>query len=239
MRIREPASSLKPWPEPVAIVVSIPSRSRPVRLTLTGSAAINGIGNDFANVLTGNAAANLLVGKGGADRLTGGAGRDTFRFDTGLPGNNDVITDFVAIDDTIGDEPHRPADRVLLPGDVPDHLALRSRLPDPGVEAVVVEGVAAAQPDGFAHLEPVDSRAQAEVPDLVERPRFVVDLVLPDHRLDPGRDPVGGREERAGVGEVPAVLPPELGLGRIEGVGAGGLAEPAGGEAGGGACNNV
>ncbi len=70
-------------------------------LTLTGSAAINGIGNDFANVLTGNAAANLLVGKGGADRLTGGAGRDTFRFDTGLPGNNDVITDFVAIDDTI------------------------------------------------------------------------------------------------------------------------------------------
>jgi len=41
-------------------------------LTLTGSAAINGTGNDLNNVLTGNSAANVL---------TGGAGNDTYVVD--------------------------------------------------------------------------------------------------------------------------------------------------------------
>lgn len=46
-------------------------------LTLAGSAAINGTGNDDANVILGNTANNVLTGGGGNDRLNGGAGADT------------------------------------------------------------------------------------------------------------------------------------------------------------------
>jgi serralysin len=46
-------------------------------LTLTGSKAINGTGNELANVLTGNAAVNGLWGGAGDDTLIGGAGNDT------------------------------------------------------------------------------------------------------------------------------------------------------------------
>ena len=46
-------------------------------LTLTGSSAINGPGNDLANVITGNGAANWLSGWGGDDWLIGGGGNDT------------------------------------------------------------------------------------------------------------------------------------------------------------------
>ncbi len=46
-------------------------------LTLTGVAAINGYGNDLANVLTGNDAANRLAGGLGADTLYGLGGADT------------------------------------------------------------------------------------------------------------------------------------------------------------------
>ncbi|MBC2663998.1 hypothetical protein H7F51_00550 [Novosphingobium flavum] len=74
-------------------------------LTLLGTSALSGTGNELGNVLTGNAAANLLngmagddtlVGGGGADSLTGGLGRDAFRF-TILEINSarDTIQDFV------------------------------------------------------------------------------------------------------------------------------------------------
>ncbi|MEI6643950.1 MAG: calcium-binding protein [Novosphingobium sp.] len=46
-------------------------------LTLSGSAALGGSGNDNANVLTGNSANNVLSGLGGNDTLNGGAGNDT------------------------------------------------------------------------------------------------------------------------------------------------------------------
>ncbi|MBN8474837.1 calcium-binding protein [Sulfuritalea sp.] len=46
-------------------------------LTLTGTAALNGTGNDLNNVLTGNAAANILSGGSGNDTLNGGTGADT------------------------------------------------------------------------------------------------------------------------------------------------------------------
>lgn len=83
-------------------------------LTLIGTAAINGIGNDLANRLTGNAANNVLsgglgndilnggggidtlIGGNGKDTLTGGLGADIFRFATALNAttNVDRITDF-------------------------------------------------------------------------------------------------------------------------------------------------
>ncbi len=76
-------------------------------LTLTGSAAINGTGNDLNNLLIGNAVANvlnggggndILIGGGGRDVLTGGAGADKFCFigvNDSTPGAyRDVINDF-------------------------------------------------------------------------------------------------------------------------------------------------
>ena len=63
-------------------------------LTLTGTAAINGVGNALANLMTGNGAANRLEGGLGNDTLIGGAGNDVFRF--GLGFGKDVISDFTA-----------------------------------------------------------------------------------------------------------------------------------------------
>jgi hypothetical protein len=62
------------------------------RLTLIGTAAIDGTGNELANRITGNEAANTLsggsgndtlIGGGGDDRLVGGAGKDTLTGGTG------------------------------------------------------------------------------------------------------------------------------------------------------------
>ncbi|MBW8852718.1 MAG: calcium-binding protein, partial [Xanthomonadales bacterium] len=50
-------------------------------LTLTGSASINGTGNDLANTLTGNNGNNVLDGGTGADVLSGGLGNDTYVVD--------------------------------------------------------------------------------------------------------------------------------------------------------------
>ena len=46
-------------------------------LTLQGTTAINGTGNDLNNSITGNTAANILTGGLGNDTLTGNAGADT------------------------------------------------------------------------------------------------------------------------------------------------------------------
>jgi Ca2+-binding RTX toxin-like protein len=57
-------------------------------LTLTGTAAIDGSGNDLANTITGNSGANLLAGGAGNDTLLGGDGADTL--DGGL--GKDALT---------------------------------------------------------------------------------------------------------------------------------------------------
>jgi Ca2+-binding RTX toxin-like protein len=76
-------------------------------LTLTGTAANNGTGNELDNVLTGNSATNTLTGaagddylngKAGIDTMIGGTGDDTFVADTTL---DVVIEDFNEGVDTV------------------------------------------------------------------------------------------------------------------------------------------
>ena len=61
-------------------------------LTLTGSSAISGTGNELNNVLTGNSASNILTGNAGNDTLNGGAGADTL---VGGLGNDTYVIDNV------------------------------------------------------------------------------------------------------------------------------------------------
>lgn len=81
-------------------------------LVLTGTGAINGIGNAAANLIAGNDGANtlrggaandtlsggggadLLLGDDGSDRLTGGIGADAFLFNSTV--GSDLVTDFVS-----------------------------------------------------------------------------------------------------------------------------------------------
>lgn len=51
------------------------------KLTLSGSASINGTGNTLNNTLVGNSGANVLDGGAGGDSMSGGAGNDTYLID--------------------------------------------------------------------------------------------------------------------------------------------------------------
>ena len=68
-------------------------------ITLTGTGAINAIGNALANVITGNSANNVIDGRMGADTMTGGAGSDTYYVDNAgdvvIDRASDVGTDLV------------------------------------------------------------------------------------------------------------------------------------------------
>ena len=68
------------------------------KLTLTGTAAIDGTGTDADNSLTGNDGANHLWGLGGNDKLGGGAGGDTLEGGVG----NDKLDGGLGADTLIG-----------------------------------------------------------------------------------------------------------------------------------------
>jgi Ca2+-binding RTX toxin-like protein len=58
-------------------------------LVLTGTAAIDGTGNNSGNAITGNTADNVLDGGAGGDTLVGGLGNDTYIIDS----SSDVVTE--------------------------------------------------------------------------------------------------------------------------------------------------
>ncbi|SMC46565.1 beta strand repeat-containing protein [Sporomusa malonica] len=60
------------------------------KLTLTGTTAINGTGNEMDNIIAGNSVNNILYGGLGNDIIDGGAGADTM---TGGLGNDTYVVD--------------------------------------------------------------------------------------------------------------------------------------------------
>ncbi|MGR3198694.1 MAG: M10 family metallopeptidase [Paracoccus sp. (in: a-proteobacteria)] len=80
-------------------------------LVLTGSGAINGMGNALANRITGNAAANTLKGAAGNDILSGGSGNDVLVGGAG----RDILSGGAGADDFI----------FLAPGDSGPSFAAR------------------------------------------------------------------------------------------------------------------
>ena len=76
-------------------------------LTLIGTLAINGTGNDLNNILVGNSAVNRLNGGGGNDTLDGRAGADTMV--GGLGFDNYVVDN---VDDTISENSSEGTDKV-------------------------------------------------------------------------------------------------------------------------------
>jgi Ca2+-binding RTX toxin-like protein len=77
-------------------------------LTLQGTTAINGTGNELNNIITGNTAANILTGGLGNDTLTGNAGADTL---IGGAGNDSYYVDNTA--DSITENTDEGTDRIF------------------------------------------------------------------------------------------------------------------------------
>ena len=74
-------------------VYALPDRVE--NLTYTGIDSFQGMGNDFANIITGGAGGNRLSGGAGSDTLIGGDGADTLDGNTGVDrmigrGGNDI-----------------------------------------------------------------------------------------------------------------------------------------------------
>jgi Ca2+-binding RTX toxin-like protein len=65
-----------------------------VHLILTGSANINGTGNQLDNIIDGNVGKNILDGKDGIDMLTGYQGADIFVFSV-VPSFGDSVADHI------------------------------------------------------------------------------------------------------------------------------------------------
>ena len=103
-------------------------------LTLTGSANINGTGNELANIIVGNSGNNVLAGGAGDDTMQGGLGNDTYMSEAirefGSPG--DSLSDSGGLDTVIVDgngASLRPATGV-------ENLTLRGYDPQFGVSAI-------------------------------------------------------------------------------------------------------
>lgn len=83
-------NALANFTQDITASVTTTLASYQLNLTLTGTATINGTGNDHDNLIRGNSANNLLNGLGGNDTLDGGGGADTM---AGGTGNDTYIVD--------------------------------------------------------------------------------------------------------------------------------------------------
>jgi Ca2+-binding RTX toxin-like protein len=126
-------------------------------LTLSGASAVNGTGNELANLIVGNGAANILSGAAGADTLRGGSGgdelhggigfdtlqgdggSDRFVFDTALLSTNiDHIVDFT-----------RGSDKIVL-----DDAVFRGLAVGAVPSGAIVIGTSATAPDDRIIYDP-------------------------------------------------------------------------------------
>ncbi|NJK50199.1 calcium-binding protein [Candidatus Gracilibacteria bacterium] len=93
------------------------------RLFLTGTAAINGTGNNRNNLIQGNAGNNLINAGIGNDTLIGAAGNDTLVGSFG----NDVLAGGVGSDRFIFQSPNQKADRITDFNPVNDLILVSAR----------------------------------------------------------------------------------------------------------------
>jgi Ca2+-binding RTX toxin-like protein len=77
-----------------SVSVNLSEHANVENLRLNDGSAINGSGNDLANVITGNKSANVISGGAGIDSLYGKGGADTFVFAEMGAAHKDSIWDF-------------------------------------------------------------------------------------------------------------------------------------------------
>ena len=130
-------------------------------LTLTGTASIDGNGNDLPNVITGNSANNNLNGDAGDDTIFGGDGSDRIE--------GDLIDDVHGhdyIDGGAGDDNIRghQGDDTLIGGAGNDHFVITSGYPEfqgpPGNDSI--DGGAGVDSIGFG-IEEVSTTAAVTI----------------------------------------------------------------------------
>ncbi|CAN5567064.1 hypothetical protein BH11PSE7_BH11PSE7_33800 [soil metagenome] len=95
MTLRSAASRSAPAPDTVNASISYTLGAYLGDLFLTGTANIDGSGNDQDNYVTGNAGNNVLTGGLGTDVLEGGAGNDTYVYNPGEGSKTILNTDFL------------------------------------------------------------------------------------------------------------------------------------------------
>jgi Ca2+-binding RTX toxin-like protein len=108
----------EPFPDGDTVIASLTYALPPTmeNLVLSGSAAINGTGNSFGNVMNGNGANNLLDGAAGNDTINGGGGHDTLIGGSGIDalaggdGNDTYVLDAAA--DTVTEAAGAGTDQV-------------------------------------------------------------------------------------------------------------------------------
>jgi trimeric autotransporter adhesin len=142
----------------ISLSLNVSGRLDVENLTLTGSAAINGLGNAHNNLMVGNSAENVLssaagndslFGQGGDDALLAGAGADTLNGGIGADTmNGDVGNDTYVVDqagDVVIEAVSGGLDRIL--SSIGQNLTVGGRA---NVENLTLTGTAAINGTGNA-----------------------------------------------------------------------------------------
>ncbi|HTO84392.1 MAG TPA: calcium-binding protein, partial [Methylomirabilota bacterium] len=129
------------------------------KLTLTGTADIDGTGNALANTITGNGGRNELDGRGGNDTLTGDEGADT------LDGGNgaDSLTGGNGGDRYVVDDPGDKISETGASTDTDTVVASVSYALGATLENLVLDGTAAIDGTGNALANVITGNAAANV----------------------------------------------------------------------------